>query len=251
MVFTSDNKEYKTLISRADDVVNLSLLRHKPCFFGFLNEREEYILKNYLFHSPANITFYGGYDGAERKMLCSFEYNIKNSDFPISEVYFEFRKYDKLSHRDFLGSLMALGIERSCVGDIIVNDGCAVCYVKDEVFEYIKLQISKIGRVGVKISSKDKCNISFKKETEEKVFTVSSLRLDVVVAGITGLSREKTASLILSGKVFCNYEENHNVSHKLDFGDILTIRGNGKFIIKRFLGETKKGRLKLLIEHYR
>lgn len=250
MAYTSD-KEDKELYSRADDALRLSSIRRKPCFLGFLNEREQYLLTDYISRFDCCYRFFGGYEGAVRNMLSVSGYDVSDDVFPIDAVYFKYRKSDKLSHRDFLGALMNLGIERSSVGDIIVSDGCAVCYVKQEISDYIRSQISKIGRVGVKLATESECKITFAYDIESLSFIVSSMRLDVIVAAITGLSREKTATLVLSGKVFVNYTENRNVSHILKEDDILTIRGNGKFIIKEQAGVTKKGRLKLNIEHYR
>ncbi len=250
VAYTSD-KEDKGLYSRADDALRLSSLRKKPFFLGFLNEREQFMLKNYISQFDCFCRFYGGYDGAVRNILSVSVYEIDDNIFPIDVVYFKYRKSDALSHRDFLGALMNLGIERSSIGDIIVNEGCAVCYVRQEIGDYVRSQISKIGRVGVKIVSGNECNITTGCNIESLSFIVNSMRLDVIVAAITGLSREKTAALILAGKTFVNYTENKNVSHILKEDDILTIRGNGKFIIKEQAGVTKKGRLKLIIEHYR
>lgn len=249
-VYTSD-KEDKELLSRVDDAVFLSSLRHKPVFLGFLNEREQYIISEYLSYSPCEISSYGGYEGAQRKIISFSEYPLEKEDFPVKALYFKFRDKDKLSHRDFLGSLMSLGIERSFVGDIIVNDGAAVCFIKNDIAPYVESQISKIGRVGVRIVSESECDIDFVKDTEVLSVIASSMRLDVIVAALTGLSRDKTSKLIISGKVFVNYAETKNVSHFLKINDILTIRGSGKFVIKDQLGQTKKGRLKINIEHYR
>lgn len=251
MAFTSDPKADRELISRAEDAVNLSLVRHKPCFLGFLNEREQYILKSHFSHLDAPLSFYGGYENAERKLLCSCEYEISPDDFPIEKIYYKFRKADALTHRDFLGALMSLGVERSCVGDIIVNEGCALCYIKSELSDYIKTQITKIGRVGVTLSNSNECDITYLSRAAEAVINVSSLRLDAITAAAFGLSREQSARLIESGRVFCNYVEQNSVSCRLKPGDTLTVRGKGKLIIKEQLGETKKGRLKLLVEHYR
>lgn len=250
MAFTSD-KDDKELISRVEDIASLSLTRKKPCFLGFLNEREQYIINKQLPFYNQNISYYGGYDNAARKYLCFYEGEVENCDYPLSGIYFKFRKSDKLSHRDFLGALMNLGIERSCVGDIIVNEGTAVCFVKNEIKDYIESQVSKIGRIGVRIVSENECNIDFTEDIEELSLIVSSMRLDVIAAAITKLSREKTANLILSGKVFLNYSENKNVSCFLNSDDIITIRGYGKFILKEQTGTTKKGRIKIIINHYR
>lgn len=249
MAYTSDNED-KELLSRVEDLADLSFTRHKPVFLGFLNEREQYIINNTFPFYSSNISFFGGYDGAKRRILC-FSGEELLPDFPIEPIYFKFRKSDKLSHRDFLGALMNLGIERNCVGDIVVNEGEAVCFVKEDIAEYICSQLSKIGRVGVRIVKGSECDIDYGEATELLSLIVSSMRLDVVCAAIIKLSREKTANLILSGKVFTNYFENKNVSCVLKQDDILTIRGYGKFIVKEQLGTTKKGRIKINIVHYR
>lgn len=250
-VYISNSKEDKALVSRADDIVTLCSVRNKPCFLGFLNERDAYILKEYLSWNSENIYFFGGYNNAKRTFLCCSNYGVDEDDYPIKAVYFKFRTVDKLSHRDFLGSLMALGIDRSCVGDILVGEGYAVCYVKSEIYDFVTSQIFKIGKVGINIIPKEKCNFTFEEKTEELFYTVSSLRLDVIVSAITGLSRNKTNDFIISGKVFVNYQANQNFSHKISQGDILTVRGFGKYIIKELAGETKKGRLRIIIEHFR
>lgn len=249
-MYISDSKEDKVLLSKADDVVFLSSTRRKPCFMGFLNEREAYIIKNHLNLSETNITFYGGYDNASRTILCSYFDDIDNDDFPIKPVYFIFRSCDVLSHRDFLGALINLGIERSCLGDILVNNGCAVVFVKSDVHDYVVSQVSKIGRVGVKIVNSKPKNLEIKQDFEDLQLLVSSMRLDVIVASITNLSRQRTSEMILSGKVFCNYVQTQNVSHKVIDNDIISIRGYGKYIIEGQIGLSKKGRIKLSIKHF-
>ncbi len=250
MAFTSDKND-KELISRVEDLADISLTRNKPSFLGFLNEREQYIINNYFSYYSSEISFYGGYENAKRKFLCFSQFEVKKSDFPISKIYFQFRKSDKLSHRDFLGAIMNLGLERNCVGDIVVNEGIAVCFVKEEIKSYIESQITKIGHVGVSISSRTDNDINYKDDIETLSLIISSMRLDAVVAAITMLSREKAAGLVLSGRVFTNYFENKNVSYILKSGDILSVRGYGKFIVKDILGFTKKNRIKINIEHYR
>lgn len=249
-MFTSD-KDDNNLFSRVDDALSLSQIRHKPSFIGFLNEREQYIISKHFGFANDRIVFFGGYKNAVRKVMCAFDYDVSNEDFPIEKLCYKFRKEDTLSHRDFLGSLMGLGIERSCVGDIIVGDSYAAVFVKSEVSDYIKTQLSKIGRAGVKLIPENECDVSYEPDTEVLSLVVSSMRLDSVVSAITKLSRTKAASLINSGKVFTNYSENCKVSYFLKPDDILTIRGNGKFIIQEQSLITKKGRLKINIVHYR
>lgn len=216
-----------------------------------MSEAEQALAKQYLesigFDS---FGFYGGYENSERKVLC-LDYYDDDPVYPISAVEFKFRQADKLTHRDFLGALMSLGIERETVGDILVEDGRCVVFVKTEIADYIKSQISKIGRAGVKVSDADVSSLPKGRGEEEKSVIVSSLRLDNIVAAISGASREKTKNLILSGNVTLNFFECTNISKSVCEGDVLTVRGKGKFKINGVMGETKKHRIRISIIHYR
>ena len=194
--------------------------------------------------------FYGGYENSERKVLC-LDYYDDDPVYPISAMEFKFRQADKLTHRDFLGALMSLGIERETVGDILVEDGRCVVFVKTEIADYIKSQISKIGRAGVKVSDADVSSLPKGRGFDEKEYSVSSLRLDAVVAAATGLSREKTKSVILSGNVTHNYADCQNISQAVREKDTITVRGKGKYVINGVLGETKKHRIRISIIHFR
>ena len=248
-VFTSDKD--KLFISKLDDAVFLCQKRQKPYFFSFMSEAEQALAEQYLKSAGFNqYSFSGGYPDSERKVLC-LDYFDDNPEFPIDALQFSFRTADKLTHRDFLGALMSLGIERETVGDILVEDGRCVVFVKSEIADYVKSQISKIGRAGVKVTDADVNFLPKGRGVEEKSAIVSSLRLDNIVAAISGLSREKTKSVILSGNVSLNFIECTNISKTVNEGDTLTVRGKGKFKINGVLGETKKHRIRISIIHYR
>ena len=223
-MYTSDND--KLFLSQLDDGVYLCQQRQKPYFFPFLSERKQAVAKRYLDSSGfLTYRFYGGYEDSERKVLGLYFYD-EIEDFPVTALEITFRKADKLTHRDFLGALMSLGIERDTVGDILVEDGRCVVFVKSEISSYITSQ-------------------------DEQSYVVASLRLDAVVAAVTGLSREKTKQLICSGNVSLNFLPCDNVSKAIESGDSLSIRGKGKYKINGVLGETKKHRTRLSIIHYR
>lgn len=148
--------DVKQLIARLNNGIDLCLTRQKPYFMPFMSERKQALLVSELKKAYFdNYLFFGGYDDSERKMLGLFFDEPSTSMFPICGVEFSFRKCDRLTHRDFLGSLMSLGIERETVGDILVEDGRAVVFVKAELSDYVKSQISKVGRVGVKVDDAD------------------------------------------------------------------------------------------------
>lgn len=249
-MFTSDDD--KQLIAQLNDGIGLCLTRQKPYFMPFMSERKQALLLSELKKAYFdNYLFFGGYGNSERKMLGLFFDEPSESSFPISAIEFSFRKCDKLTHRDFLGSLMSLGIERETVGDILVEDGRAVVFVKTELSDYVKSQISKVGRIGVKVADADLSKLPQGRGFEEKTYIVSSLRLDNIVAAVCKLSREKTRTVIMSDSVCVNFEETKNVSLNLKEDDVFTIRGKGKFVLKSILGTTGKGRIRISVIHYK
>lgn len=249
-MYISDN--VKELCSKIDDGIELCQRRHKPYFFSFMSETKQYQaqqhLKSVCFE---NYLFFGGYKNSERKILGLFYDSLDEDSFPLSALEFSFRRCDKLTHRDFLGALMSLGIERETVGDILVEDGRCIVFVKSELEDYISSQIFKIGNVGVKIKPADLSDIPKGRGISENTLVVSSLRLDNIVAAVCRLSREKTRQLILSGSVCVNYAETKNVSCNLKPDDVFSIRGKGKFILRAVFGTTGKGRLKISVLYFR
>lgn len=249
-MFTSDDD--KQLVAQLNDGIDLCLTRQKPYFMPFMSERKQAVLFSELKKAYFdNYLFFGGYGNSERKMLGLFFDEPCEDCFPISAVEFSFRKCDKLTHRDFLGALMSLGIERETVGDILVENGRAVVFVKTELSDYIMSQISKVGSVGVKVDDADLSKLPQGRGFEEKTYIVSSLRLDNIVAAVCRLSREKTRTVIMADSVCVNFEETKNVSLNLKEDDVFTIRGKGKFVLKSILGTTGKGRIRISVIHYK
>ncbi len=217
-----------------------------------MSERKQYLALQYLKSVCfENFMFFGGFENSERKMLGLFFDETDSSAFPIAALEFTFRSCDKLTHRNFLGALMSLGIERETVGDILVEDGRCVVFVKSELKDYIASQIFKIGNVGVKLKDADLSKLPAGRGVTELSYIVSSLRLDNIVAAVCRLSREKTRELILSGSVCVNYSEVKNVSYILKPDNVFTIRGKGKFVLSAVLGTTGKGRLRISVIYFR
>lgn len=224
-----------------------------PLFSGFLNERERIVAAETARADNANPIFYGGYDGAART-LCGFFEGTYAEEMPIEELFplcavtFSFRKADSLSHRDFLGVILGLGLERPVVGDILVEDGSAVVFCLNVAQELI-LDINSVGRVGVKAVSGIAGELpQMKFETLDR--TVSSLRLDCIVGACVNISRSKSASLITSGRVSADFSVCDNVSALVREGEILSIKGFGRFKMSKIVGETKKGRIRIIIDKF-
>ena len=245
--------EVRLILAKANDLVRLRDLRNIPKFSVFLTPSEAAVIESNI--KASNCFFYGGYPDAERRIFAVFPDYISEplSEFPISVLKFEYRKVDKLSHRDFLGSFMATGISRDTIGDICVGEGTAVAFVVNEIAPYLIEQISKIGKVGIssRIVSIDEVDSYLPPaQTISLNFTVSSLRLDAVLSGLIGCSRNKAENHIKDGLVFINSFEVTKTIKQIKAGDRITLRGTGKFLITGCTSVSKKGRVIIAAEKY-
>lgn len=248
------NADDGILIAKIRDCKRLCDTRSSPCFVGFLNEHEVTTTVAYLKHMDFyNYKFFGGRENSDRVVFGAFPKGKDMADymFPISVLSFTYKPQYTLSHRDFLGALMGLGIKRDVVGDILVNDGKSYVFVKDDVKEYIIAQTEKIGSVGVTVCECAFEDIQAVQNFFEHDYTVASMRLDNIVSTVWGQSRDKSAKLIKSGLVAVNSVAITSVSCIIKQGDKVALRGKGKIIISNVGGLTKKGRQKLTIKQYR
>lgn len=201
-----------------------------------------------------DVTMYGGFPEAERQVL-AFSPKITwggEPDYPIACLYITpaHKKFaEDLTHRDYLGAILNLGIERTMLGDILVTDNAAYLFCKDSIASFILKECIRIRHTTVRIEQ-IKCNeISYVQQYEEISGTVSSLRLDSILTICTRLSRGKCTDLIHAEKVFCNHKLILSPHYTPADGEIISIRGIGKFVFCREETKvTKKGRnfIKLL-----
>ena len=239
--------EDRLLLSKAYDAIELSEKWGKPQFLPFLNEHESLYLKDHISYKE-NILFFGGYDDAVRVMMGA---GAVKDDFPITPLEVTFREEFSLKHKDFLGSLMGLGLERSAVGDILTEEGRAVIFVRSDIAPFILSQLDKIGRVGVKVQICDTDHLPVSDDFELFVTTLSSLRLDAFVSAVTHLSREKSSTLIRTDMVTVDHVTENSVSCTLKEGNTVTIRKYGKYVFTKDLGVSKKGKAKIEVKHFR
>lgn len=196
-------------------------------------------------------TLWGGFSGAERVVAGFGE--CENWDFPISciEIKPLNKKFaDELSHRDFLGSLMGLGIKRETLGDIIINDNCGYLFCLDTIAQYIADNLREIKHTTVTAEILEDIPETAIPQPQIEEHIVSSLRLDVLVASVFNLSRNKAGELFQKEKVFVNGSIK-NASYVLKEGESITVRGFGKFIYSEILRKTKKDRLVVELKVYK
>lgn len=247
------NEEERYLSAHISDLARRSRNSGVPLFSRFLNEREKIVAAETARANNADPIFYGGYDGAARTLCGFFEGTYAEEMpteelFPLCAVTFSFRKADRLSHRDFLGAILGVGLERSAVGDILVEEDRAVVFCLNTARELI-LDITVVGKTGVKTVSGIVGGLpQIKTETLDR--TVSSLRLDCVVGACVNTSRSKSAELITSGRVNADFSVCDNVSLQVNEGMIISIRGFGRFKMSKIVGETKKGRIRITIDKF-
>ncbi len=243
----------QVLLARVSDMKQSAQQGYSCRKTAFLDEHQCAILKGSLKQNDGyNYRFFGGYEGATRTRLVITSDYIECEDefFEICAVTFTYREQDNLTHRDFLGSLMALGIKRETVGDIVVLGGKAVVFVSDKILTPV-LEIKKIGRVGVLVTQGIPTDFAVKQEFEEISGSVSSLRLDCIVAFACRLSREKASALIKSATVFLNHIEQLSISKNVSPGDVFSVRGYGKFMLTHEITQTKKGRYFIRINKFK
>ena len=195
----------------------------------------------------------GGYEGAERQVLQFLPdwMEPETAETPIRCLRASFREDEKPAHRDFLGSLMGMGIVREKVGDILVGPDSADLLVLEGVSDFLLQSWTSAGRTKLRVSAIERSNLHIPAVQRKEVRdTVSSLRLDAVAASGFRLARGKAAALIESGKVQLNWRECVKPDKPLEAGDVVSARGFGKFELAGVGGLTRKGRISIVLQVY-
>ena len=242
----------KIMLDKVLDWISMAEDKYTTKFSSFLDERQCSLCKKVLESEKwENYVFWGGYENAQRQMLCVYPLysNVKTSDFPLKAVEYKYRISDSLTHRDFLGSLMALQVTRDSIGDILGGEGKTCVFVKDTV-SGDALSLKKVGRAGVRAEVGFDKSLVRQQEFSEISGTVSSMRLDCVVSLAVRVSREKASLLIKNSSVEVNCSVCENNSKVIEVNDKFSVRGYGKFILKSINGTTKKDRIHITISKY-
>ncbi len=200
-------------------------------------------------------TLFGGAEDCERRMVRfgSPEMLGYEEDFPIRclTIRPRMQKFaDDLTHRDFLGALMHLGIERDVLGDIIVRDNVGYLFCEDTIAEFLAEHLDKVKHTSVTCTAGTECPAAAKPTFSAEEMVVSAARCDSVVANAYKLSRSESARLFAAKRVFVNGRQCESPDSVLKEGDVVSVRGFGKFIFDEILAETKKSRIRVKILRY-
>lgn len=231
--------------ARIREALRNAAARNKPCFVGFLDLQQAARARELAAKAPVATGCWGGYEDAQRVVFGAFPDYLEPDPmyYPVAALEVRFRRSASLTHRDVLGSLMALGIERDTVGDLLLEAGRAVLFVREELAAHIAQQLTRIGGEGVSAEVAEQPILPPPKPLIPLSSTIASPRLDCVIAVLAGCGRTAAAEQIIRGNVTCNGRISTSVSEETEDGDIITIRGEGKFRIEAIGPQTKKGRL--------
>lgn len=195
----------------------------------------------------------GGPEFAERKYFLLFPDYMEQMDLEDHTTYLEITgDLDSLNHRDFLGSIIGLGIKREKCGDIFVGEDRAIVALKNEIGDYLLMNIEKIGRINVRCSIISKDQMVIKEQAyERKDLFVASERLDLVLGAAFKLSRSESQTKVEAGDIKVNWELVEKPGYKLDPGDMISAKGLGRALYETRQGLSKKGRLCIGIKIYK
>ena len=254
-------QEDKMCLSQVLDKIEFSSTREKIEYTDFLDMYQISLVENFLRKTKiSNYELYGGYEEAERKILIIYpeKYDKKmieknyNKMIRVVRVILPEEEQGKYNHRNYLGGIVKLGLNRQKVGDILVsNDGADIIVINDFA-EILKKEIGLLTRFEKSNIEIEEIESLRKKEirVEEIKIIVPSLRLDNIVSDLAKTSRNKAVQIINQERVFINGQNETKQSKQIKINDVITIRGKGRFIIKESVGNTRSGRTVLLIEKY-
>lgn len=244
----------KLLLAKAEDVVRLSEKHFSLKNTDFLTPNEAGIIRN---NPPKGFEsrqeFFGGYPDAERVMFVSYPDYLEDyeKDDLVTVIKITGKFIETLNHRDFLGSVLGLGVKREKIGDILVSDKETLVFLSADIANYIKTGLTKIGRVGVKCEIISTKEITVpEKETKKITGTVQSVRFDAVLSTSLHLSRGKVKELVEAEKTSINWVVCTSCSKEMKEGDVFSVRGFGRFKLESASHITKKGRYSLEILKY-
>ena len=247
--------EDKVLLAKIWDKIGAGLRKNIISSTCFLTLRE-LDMTRYLFGDLEGLYAFGGYQEAERQMLVYLpeyldEATLTGEDSPVVCLRATFYEGDSPSHRDFLGALMGAGIARETVGDICVSKGSCDFFVTDEIAPYILQNFTGAGRTKLHLEAIPLSQVIIPEpETKQIKDTLASVRLDSVIATGFRIGRSLAAQYVTAGKAAINGLPCEKPDKVIEEGSKISVRGLGKIKLTAVNGQTKKGRISVVIDRY-
>ncbi|HHT97646.1 MAG TPA: RNA-binding protein [Clostridiales bacterium] len=245
------DKDEQLIKKRFIELANTASNKYILTSTDFLNLNEQNLFYSILNELPIiNYRFFGGFINSERKILCFYN---EDCEFPISCINIKPKNVkfsNKLTHRDYLGAIINLGIDRSKLGDIVITDHNAYVFCHDQIKDYIIENLYQVKNTNIISESYNVEEFTYNPKFKEITGTVSSIRLDSILSVAFNISRNKLTDYILAGKVFVNSKVVISNNYSLKENDIVSVRGLGKFSFIGISYKTKKGRQSIKIHLY-
>ena len=251
----AQSPEDRLLLAKLWDKINAGMRKNIPANTCFLSPREQEMAR-FLFGEEPGLYAFGGYEDAERKMLCYLpeyldESALMEEDSPLVCLRATFWDGDTPNHRDFLGALMGAGIARETVGDICVGKSSCDFFVTSEIAPYVLQNFTSAGRTHVHLEAIPLTAVEIAEpEVKEIKDTVASLRLDGIVSSGFRIGRSLAAQYIAAGKAAIDGLPCEKPDKTVAEGMKVSVRGLGKIKIHAVNGQTKKGRISVVIHRY-
>lgn len=224
-------------------------------FSDFLNLNELNIYHQSQSQFAVQTESFGGIPYAERQIIAFipdalyYEWSFPISALKVSPAHPKFA--EQLGHRDLLGAIMKLGVDRGKLGDILVGEDCSYILCEESMADYFIENLTRVRHTLVRLSNVPPEEITVRQEFEVKNGIVTSNRLDAVIACVHRLSRSQALNFIRAERVFVNGKLQQNPTYACRSDDIVSVRGYGRFIYDSSCGETGKGRLKFQYRLYK
>jgi len=247
--------EDKVLLAKVWDKINIAMRKNIPASTCFLSLRE-LDMTRYLFGQTDGLYVFGGYEQAERQMLVYLpdyldESALCGEDAPLVCLRATFFEGDSPSHRDFLGALMGAGIARETVGDICVSKGSCDFFVTREIAPYILQNFTGAGRTKLHLEQIPLSDVHVPEpEVKQIKDTLASLRLDSVISAGFRMGRSQAAQYVTAGKAAIDGLPCEKPDKAVTEGAKISVRGLGKIRLTTVNGQTKKGRISVVIDRY-
>ncbi len=251
------DREEEFFIKRIKDLAQRSRQKGIYTYTNYLTQAEQslYLSQERQFGDVRGVLF-GGVQGCERKILRFGDEESLGYDagFPICCIAIcpAAEKFSEdLTHRDHLGALMNLGIERNTLSDIMIRGQSAYLFCLEKIVDFILDGLTQVKHTYVRCRRLEEMPEAVMPQKEPVRLVVPSMRLDVVIAKMYHLSRSRSMVLFQEKKIFINGRQAENNSAVLREQDVVSVRGFGKFVCEGISGETRKGNQNLLLSRYR
>lgn len=241
--------EDEQLMKRLDELAMRASKTGFCCFTSFLSPAEAQWAQASANRQRVNLSFSGGFEDAERCIGCFWE-EEEPEDFPLAVLELTWPHQSAPGHRDVLGSVMGLGIKRSCTGDIVLLEDRGYLFCEKNMADHIAQTLLSAGRIHLQIRRLEECPQLEAPKGQEVHDTVHSLRLDAVLAAGFNLSRGDAADLITASHVKLRHLPTERTDARVQEGDVISARGYGRLAVEEVGAPTKKGRLPLRLTRY-